>query len=52
MQEQRDLGVFVHKSLKVVGQVYSMVSKGFSILGFISRGIEYKSNKVTLNLYI
>uniref|UniRef100_A0A4W3GR14 Reverse transcriptase domain-containing protein n=1 Tax=Callorhinchus milii TaxID=7868 RepID=A0A4W3GR14_CALMI len=48
---QRDLGVQVSKSLKVAGQVDNAVKKAFGVLSFISRGIEYKSREVMVNLY-
>ena len=38
--EQRDLGVYVHSSLKVESQVDRVVKKAFSILGFIGQNIE------------
>ena len=37
---QRDLGVQVHKSLKVAVQVESVVKKTYGMLAFIGRGIE------------
>lgn len=38
--EQRDQGVQVHSSLKVVSQVDRVVNKAFGTLAFISQGIE------------
>ena len=49
--EQRDLGVKVHKSLKAAGHVDRVVKKAFGMLAFISRGIEYKSRGVMMELY-
>ena len=39
---QRDLGVQVHRSLKVASQVEKVVNKAYGMLAFIGRGIEYK----------
>eukprot|EP00061_Rhincodon_typus_P016223 g44322.t1 len=49
--EQRDLGVQVHSSLKATSQVDRVVKKALSMLAFISRGIEYRSWDVMLQLY-
>ena len=49
--EQRDFGVFVHRSLKVEGHVSGMVKKAYGTLAFIIRGIDYKSREVMLELY-
>ena len=49
--EQKDLGVQVHSSLKVESQVDRVVKKAFSMLGFISQNIEYRSWDVLLKLY-
>jgi len=49
--EQRDLGVFVHRSLKGEGQVSRGVKKANGTLTFINRGIDYKSREVMLELY-
>ena len=46
-EEQRDLGVLVHRFLKVAGQVNRVVN---GILAFISHGIDYKSRVVILEL--
>ena len=46
MQEQRDLGVYVHKFLKIAGQVERAVNKAYSILDFINSSIEYMSKKL------
>ena len=40
---QRDLGVQVHRSLKVAAQVEKVVKKPYGMLAFIGQGIEYKS---------
>ncbi|XP_067908918.1 serine/threonine-protein kinase 31-like [Heterodontus francisci] len=46
LQEQRDLGVYVHKSLKVAGYFEKAFNKAYAILGFINRDIEYKNKQV------
>ncbi|XP_060710826.1 uncharacterized protein LOC132835701, partial [Hemiscyllium ocellatum] len=51
VDEQRDLGVHVHRSLKVATQVNSAVRKAYGVLGFIGRGIEFRSPEVMLQLY-
>eukprot|EP00061_Rhincodon_typus_P002350 g17290.t1 len=40
---QRDLGVQVHRSLKVATQVKKVVNKAYGMLAFIGRGIEFKN---------
>jgi len=50
-EEQRDLGVFVHRFLKDAGQVNRVVKKTYGTLALISRGIDYKSREVMLELY-
>jgi len=50
VQEQRDLGVHVHSSLKAESQVDKVVKKAFSTLAF-SQGIEYRSWDIMLQLY-
>ena len=49
--EQRDLGVFVHRSLKVEGHVSKVVKKAYGTPASINRGIDYKSREVMLELY-
>ncbi|GCC36001.1 hypothetical protein chiPu_0014492 [Chiloscyllium punctatum] len=49
--EQRDLGVHVHRSLKVASQVDRAVKKAYSVLAFINRGIEFRNQEVMLQLY-
>ena len=49
--EQRDLGVFVHRSLKAERHVSGVVKKTYGTLAFINRGIDYKSREVMLELY-
>ena len=49
--EQRDLGVFVHRSLKAEGQVSRVVIKAYGTLAFINRDIDYKSREVMMELY-
>lgn len=51
VEEQRDLGVHIHRSLKVATQVDRAVKKAFSVLAFINRGLEFKSHGVMLQLY-
>ncbi|WP_221627760.1 reverse transcriptase domain-containing protein, partial [Proteus mirabilis] len=51
VDEQRDLGVHVHRSLKVATQVNSAVKKAYGVLAFIGRGIEFRSPEVMLQLY-
>jgi len=48
---QRDLGVEVHRSLKVRSQMEKVVKKAYGMLAFISRGIEFKNWQVMLQLY-
>ena len=48
---QRDLGMQVHRSLKVAAQVEKVVKKAYGMLAFIGRGIEYKSWQIMLQLY-
>ena len=49
--EQRDFGVFVHRSMKAEGPVSRVVKKTYGILVFINRGVDYKSREVMLELY-
>jgi len=51
VDEQRDLGVYVHRSLKVGSQVDKVVKKAYGVLAFIGRGIEFRSRNVMLQLY-
>ncbi|MDZ1603208.1 reverse transcriptase family protein, partial [Klebsiella pneumoniae] len=51
VEEQRDLGVYVHRSLKVATQVDRAVKKAYGVLAFINRGIEFKSREVMMQLY-
>jgi len=51
IDRQRDLGVQVHKSLKVATQVVKLVKKAYEMLAFIGRGIEFKNWQVMLQLY-
>jgi len=50
-EEQRDLGVIIHRSLKVAEQVNRVVNKVNGTLVFISQGIECKRKEVMLGLY-
>jgi len=49
--EQRDLSVFVHRSLKAEGHVSRVVKKACGTLASINRGIDYKSREVMLEMY-
>jgi len=51
VEEQRDLGVHVQRSLKVASQVDRPVKKAYRVLAFINMGIEFKSREVMLQLY-
>jgi len=51
IDRQRDLGVQVHRSLKVAMQVEKVVKKAYSMLAFIGRGTEFKNWQVMLQLY-
>ena len=51
IDRQRDLGVQVHRSLKVATQVEKVVKKAYDMLAFIGRGTEFKNWKVMLQLY-
>ena len=48
---QRDLGVLVHESQKLVLQVQQVIKKANGILSFIARGMEFKNSEVMLQLY-
>ncbi|XP_059818932.1 uncharacterized protein LOC132390340 [Hypanus sabinus] len=48
---QRDLGVLVRQSMKASMQVQQAVKKTNGMLAFITRGIEYRSKEVLLQLY-
>ncbi|XP_072443501.1 RNA-directed DNA polymerase from mobile element jockey isoform X1 [Chiloscyllium punctatum] len=50
VEEQRDLGVYVHSSLKVATQVDRASKKAYGVLAYISRRIEFKSREVMLQL--
>ena len=50
IDRQRDLGVQVHRSLKVATQV-EKVKKAYGMLAFIGQGIEFKNWQVILQLY-
>ncbi|XP_059843914.1 P-selectin glycoprotein ligand 1 isoform X2 [Hypanus sabinus] len=49
--EQRDLGIQIQNSLKVVSQVDRVVKRAFGILAFINQNIEYKNWNVMVRLY-
>jgi len=46
--EQRDLGVFVHRSLKAEGDVSSGVEKADGTLAFINGGTDYTKQHVAV----
>ena len=46
----QDLGVYVHKSLKMAGQVLEVFNRAYCTLDFLNKGIEYKIKEVTSNL--
>ena len=48
IDRQRDLGVQVHRSLKVAMQVEKVVKKAYGMLAFIGWGIEFKNWQVML----
>jgi len=49
-ETQRDLGVHVHRSLKVATQVEKVVKKAYCMLAFIGKSIEFKNRQVMLQL--
>ena len=51
VDEQRDLGVCVHRSLKVGNQVDKAVKKAYGVLAFIGRGIEFRSRSNCTQLW-
>ena len=51
IDRQRDLGVQVHRSLKVATQVEKIVKKAYGMLAFIGQGTECKNWQVMLQLY-
>ena len=51
IDRQRDLGVQIHRSLKVAMQVEKVVKKAYGMLAFIGWGIEFKNWQVMLQLY-
>jgi len=52
IDRQRDLGVQVHRSLKVATQMEKVVKKAYGMFALIGRGTEFKNWQVTLQLYI
>ena len=50
IDRQRDLGIQIHRSLKVATQVVKVFKKAYGMLAFISQGIEFKSWQVMLQL--
>ncbi|XP_059822785.1 uncharacterized protein LOC132392642 [Hypanus sabinus] len=48
---QRDLGVLVHQSMKASMQVQQAVKRANGMLAFITRGIEYRSKEILLQLH-
>ena len=51
IEQVRILGVNVHRSQKVAGQVDKVVKKAHGIPSFISQGMEYNVRKATLERY-
>ena len=51
IDRQRDLGVQVHRSLKVAIQMEKVVKKAYGMLAFIGRGTEFKNWQIMLQLY-
>ena len=49
--EERDLGVIVHKSLKVSSQCNKVVKEAYSILGVINRCFLNKTKDILVPLY-
>ena len=49
--EERDLGVIVHKSLKVSSQCNKVVKEAYSILGVINRCFLNKTKGMLVPLY-
>ena len=39
MEDQKDLGVRVHRTLKAAAQVEAVVKKAYGVLAFINRGL-------------
>eukprot|EP00061_Rhincodon_typus_P013180 g39393.t1 len=48
---QKDLGVLVHRSLKVAEQVDKVVKKAYGMLAIIVKGIKYKDRLDRLGLF-
>ena len=51
VEDQKDLGVRVHRTLKAASQVEAVVKKAYGILAFINRGIEFRNREIMLQLY-
>ncbi|XP_078059894.1 uncharacterized protein LOC144485672 [Mustelus asterias] len=51
VEDQKDLGVRVHRTLKSASQVEDAVKKAYGVLAFINRGIEFRSREIMLQLY-
>ena len=51
VEDQKDLGVRVHRTLKAASQVEAVVKKAYGVLAFINRGIEIRSREIMLQLY-
>ena len=43
VEDQRDLGAQVHRTLKAAAQFDSVVKKAYGVLVFINHGIEFRS---------
>ena len=50
-EEEKDLGIWIHKSLKTSTQCAAAVKKANRVLGMIKRNFAYKSRTVILKLY-
>jgi len=51
VEDQKDLGVRVHRTLKSASQVEEVVKKAYGVLAFINRGIEFRSPGIMMQLY-
>jgi hypothetical protein len=49
--EEKDLGIWIHKSLKVTTQCAAAVKKANRVLGMIKRNFAYRNRNVILKLY-
>ena len=51
VEDQKDLGVRVRRTLKSASQVEEVVKKAYGVLAFINRGIEFRSREIIMQLY-